>query len=90
MQETVTQLIKLQKIDSRLLEIEEIKGDLPNRVEKKKNLSVDIPMGIETGTRIRLSGEGEAGIRGASSGDLFIMVDVEQHPIFKRRNENIR
>ena len=46
-------------------------------------------MGIETGTRIRLSGEGEAGIRGASSGDLFIMIDVKQHPIFKRRNENI-
>ena len=59
------------------------------KVEKKKNLSVDIPMGIETGTRIRLSGEGEAGIRGASSGDLFIMIDVKQHPIFKRRNENI-
>lgn len=54
------------------------------RVEKEASLSVNIPAGVETGTRIRLSGEGEAGLRGGPSGDLYIFVNVAEHQIFKR------
>ncbi|MGY6703519.1 molecular chaperone DnaJ [Roseinatronobacter sp.] len=54
------------------------------RVEKESTLSVNIPAGVETGTRIRLSGEGEAGLRGGPAGDLYIFVNVADHQIFKR------
>ncbi len=54
------------------------------RVEKEASLSVNIPAGVETGTRIRLSGEGEAGLRGGTPGDLYIFVNVAEHQIFKR------
>ncbi|MGP9790455.1 molecular chaperone DnaJ [Roseinatronobacter sp. NSM] len=54
------------------------------RVEKESTLSVSIPAGVETGTRIRLSGEGEAGLRGGPAGDLYIFVNVAEHQIFKR------
>lgn len=59
------------------------------RMRKEKDLSVTIPAGIEQGTRIRLSGEGEAGIRGGSPGDLYIFIDINSHPIFKRENANL-
>lgn len=54
------------------------------RVEKERNLSVNIPAGVETGTRIRLAGEGEAGLRGGPTGDLYIFIELRQHPIFQR------
>jgi molecular chaperone DnaJ len=54
------------------------------RVERERNLSVNIPPGVETGTRIRLSGEGEAGMRGGPAGDLYIFVEVREHPLFQR------
>ncbi len=54
------------------------------RTETEKALSVNIPAGVETGTRIRLSGEGEAGLRGGPSGDLYIFIEVAEHPIFQR------
>ena len=54
------------------------------RIQKEKALSVNIPAGVETGTRIRLSGEGEAGLRGGPSGDLYIFIEVQEHPLFKR------
>lgn len=54
------------------------------RVEKEKSLSVNIPAGVETGTRIRLAGEGEAGLRGGPTGDLYIFIEVANHPIFER------
>ncbi|GHC50235.1 molecular chaperone DnaJ [Neogemmobacter tilapiae] len=54
------------------------------RVEKERSLSVNIPAGVETGTRIRLAGEGEAGLRGGPSGDLYIFIEVKDHPIFQR------
>lgn len=59
------------------------------RVHKEKTLSVNIPAGVETGTRIRLSGEGEAGMRGAPSGDLYIFLNVKTHKIFQRDGANI-
>ena len=59
------------------------------RVEKSENLSVNIPAGVDTGTRIRLSGKGEAGLRGAPAGDLYIFVEVAGHPIFERDGSNL-
>jgi molecular chaperone DnaJ len=54
------------------------------RVEKQKTLSVTVPPGVDDGTRIRLSGEGEAGERGAPGGDLYIFLHVERHKLFER------
>ncbi|WP_413872885.1 molecular chaperone DnaJ [Albidovulum sp.] len=54
------------------------------RVEKERQLSVNIPAGVETGTRIRLAGEGEAGLRGGPSGDLYIFIEVREHALFQR------
>ena len=49
-----------------------------------QTLQVDIPAGVDTGTRIRLSGKGEAGPRGAPAGDLYIFVHVKPHSVFER------
>jgi molecular chaperone DnaJ len=59
------------------------------RVEKEKSLSVNIPAGVETGTRIRLSGEGEAGVRAGPAGDLYIFIEVNSHPLFEREGLNL-
>jgi molecular chaperone DnaJ len=59
------------------------------RVEKDRSLSVNIPAGVETGTRIRLAGEGEAGMRGGPPGDLYIFIDVTKHAIFEREGNNL-
>jgi len=59
------------------------------RVRKEKTLSVTIPPGVEDGTRIRLAGEGEAGLRGGANGDLYIFLSVKTHPLFQRDGANI-
>ncbi|GGH28873.1 molecular chaperone DnaJ [Cribrihabitans marinus] len=59
------------------------------RVEKDRSLSVNIPAGVETGTRIRLAGEGEAGMRGGPPGDLYIFVEVAPHDLFERDGPNL-
>ena len=59
------------------------------RVEKEKSLSVNIPAGVETGTRIRLAGEGEAGLRGGPTGDLYIFIEVQDHALFERESTNL-
>jgi len=59
------------------------------RVQKEKHLSVDIPPGVESGTRIRLADEGEAGLRGAPPGDLYIFLTVKPNPLFKRDGLNL-
>jgi len=59
------------------------------RIEKDRALSVNIPAGVETGTRIRLAGEGEAGMRGGPSGDLYIFVEVAPHKLFERDGVNL-
>ncbi|MDJ0822944.1 MAG: molecular chaperone DnaJ [Paracoccaceae bacterium] len=59
------------------------------RVQKERALSVNIPAGVETGTRIRLAGEGEAGMRGGPPGDLYIFIDVTPHKIFERESTEL-
>ena len=59
------------------------------RIEKERTLSVNIPAGVETGTRIRLAGEGEAGLRGGPSGDLYIFIEVREHALFQREGVNL-
>ncbi len=59
------------------------------RQQRERSLSVNIPAGVETGTRIRLSGEGEAGVRGGPTGDLYIFIEVQPHTIFEREGPNI-
>ena len=54
------------------------------RVTKERNLSVNIPSGVEDGTRIRLANEGEAGLRGGPTGDLYIFLTVRPHEFFQR------
>ncbi len=54
------------------------------RVTRERTLSVNVPKGVEDGTRIRLAGEGEAGLRGGPSGDLYLFLSVKPHPIFHR------
>jgi molecular chaperone DnaJ len=54
------------------------------RVTRERTLSVNIPAGVEDGTRIRLGGEGEAGVRGGPAGDLYIFLSLEPHPFFQR------
>ncbi|MCZ8369486.1 MAG: molecular chaperone DnaJ [Porphyrobacter sp.] len=59
------------------------------RVDKAQTLKVDIPAGVDTGTRIRLSGKGEAGQRGAPAGDLYIFLHVKPHPLFEREGTTL-
>ena len=59
------------------------------KIKKTKNLSVNIPSGVDTGDQIRLSGEGEAGGHGAQSGDLYVSVRVRPHPIFQRQQDDL-
>ena len=59
------------------------------RVQRDRTLAVQIPAGVEDGTRIRVAGEGEAGLRGAPSGDLFVHVGIKRHPLFVRDAANL-
>ena len=54
------------------------------RVTRERTLSVNIPAGVEDGTRIRLAGEGEAGVRGGPPGDLYIFLSLGSHAFFQR------
>ncbi|MCP5162695.1 MAG: molecular chaperone DnaJ [Hahellaceae bacterium] len=58
-------------------------------VEEDKTLSVKVPAGVDTGDRIRLAGEGEVGVNGGPSGDLYVQVSVKEHPIFVRDGKNL-
>lgn len=59
------------------------------REHKEKTLNVNVPPGVEDGTRIRLSGEGEAGVQGGPSGDLYLFLSVQPHRVFKRDGANL-
>ena len=59
------------------------------RVKKHKTLSVKIPAGVDTGDRIRLSGEGEAGVNGGPSGDLYVVINLREHSVFQREGNDL-
>jgi molecular chaperone DnaJ len=59
------------------------------RINREKELKVTIPTGVEDGTRIRLSGEGEVGFRGGPAGDLYIFISVKPHQLFRRDSANL-
>ena len=59
------------------------------RTQEQKTLSVKVPSGVDTGDRIRLAGQGEAGTRGGPSGDLYVQVEVREHDIFTRHSEHL-
>ncbi len=59
------------------------------RVNKAKTLAVKIPSGVEEGSRIRLTGEGEAGMRSGQAGDLYVFLTVRKHKFFTRKNDDI-
>ena len=59
------------------------------QVKKQKTISVTIPAGVDTGTRIRIAGEGEPGQRGADNGDLYMFVEVQKDKLLEREDENI-
>ena len=59
------------------------------RVRKEKVLEIKIPAGVDNGARLRITGEGEGGIQGAPSGDLYVVIYVEEHPFFQRQGNNL-
>ena len=59
------------------------------RVERERTLSVKIPAGVETGNTIRLAGEGELGSAGGPPGDLYVYLSVDEHPLFRREEQNV-
>jgi molecular chaperone DnaJ len=59
------------------------------RIEREKVLEVKIPAGVETGSRLRVNGEGEAGLNGGQSGDLFVVIHVAEHETFERQGANL-
>lgn len=65
----------------------ECKGS--GRIQVKRKLNIKIPPGVETGTRIRIGGEGEPGIRGGPPGDLYVVIHVKPHPLFERDGNHL-
>src|SRR5690606_3006277 len=59
------------------------------RVTKERKLTVKIPPGIATGQQLRLSGEGEHGLYGGPPGDLYVVVHVQEHPVFHREGDDL-
>ncbi|HMP72878.1 MAG TPA: molecular chaperone DnaJ [Kiritimatiellia bacterium] len=59
------------------------------RVRSRKTISMRIPAGVETGSRLRLGGKGESGARGGASGDLYVVIHVQPHPFFERHGDDI-
>jgi molecular chaperone DnaJ len=58
-------------------------------VRSKKSISLKIPAGVETGNRLKLSGEGEAGTQGGPPGDLYVVISVKEHPLFQREGQDV-
>jgi molecular chaperone DnaJ len=59
------------------------------RVEREKQMEVRIPAGVETGSRLRLAGEGESGTQGGPAGDLYVVIHVKEHELFERQGNNL-
>ena len=65
-----------------------VQGRRPN-LPKEKILELKIPAGVDDGSRLRVAGEGEAGANGGPAGDLYVVIEVEEHPFFKRQGNDI-
>jgi molecular chaperone DnaJ len=59
------------------------------QVRRQRKLKINIPPGVDTGTRLRLSAEGESGTRGGPAGDLYVLLRVREHPVFERQNDDL-
>ena len=59
------------------------------RIRKERKLKINIPPGVDTGTRLRLTGEGEGGAQGGPPGDLYVLLSVHEHPIFERADTDL-
>jgi len=59
------------------------------RVERKRKIRVKVPPGVEDGTRLRIAGEGEAGMQGAPPGDLYILLRIKPHKVFRRKGKDL-
>jgi molecular chaperone DnaJ len=59
------------------------------RVKRQKTLAIKIPAGVDEGDRIRLSGEGEPGMNGGPSGDLYVQLSIQAHPVFNREGDDL-
>ena len=66
---------------------EECRG--AGRIEREKNIEVKIPAGVETGSRLRIAGEGEGGTQGGPAGDLYVVIHVKEHEQFERQGSNL-
>ncbi len=58
-------------------------------VKKKRTLSLKVPAGVESGSRLKLTSEGEAGLKGGPPGDLYVVISVAEHPFFKREGQDV-
>jgi molecular chaperone DnaJ len=59
------------------------------RIERERTLEVGIPAGVESGTRLRMTGQGEPGVNGGPPGDLYVFLEVKEHPFFERRGADL-
>ena len=59
------------------------------RIERERTLEVSVPAGVDAGTRLRMVGHGEPGTNGGGTGDLYIFLDVKEHPFFERRGADL-
>jgi molecular chaperone DnaJ len=59
------------------------------RVKKQKRITLKIPKGVDTGSRLRMSGKGEGGIKGGPAGDLYVVLHVKSHPLYERREDDL-
>src|SRR4029079_7875471 len=66
---------------------EECRG--AGRLEREKQMEVKIPAGVETGSRLRVQGEGESGTQGGPSGDLYVVIHLAEHERFERQGSNL-
>ncbi|MCS6885179.1 MAG: molecular chaperone DnaJ [Acidobacteriota bacterium] len=63
--------------------------DGQGRVAQERSIELKIPAGVDTGARLRLQGEGEAGANGGPPGDLYVVISIAEHPVFKRQGNNL-
>ncbi len=59
------------------------------RVREKAEITIEVPPGVEDGARLRLAGQGNAGVAGGPPGDLYVTVEIQPHPVFKRRGQDL-